>query len=105
MEISATSLAPEHTPWIAEVMTHGKDAGLHQVVNSKSWVIATCMVKEEADLLAAIPELLEHLQNMVEIAHSVSANWENGELDVAVQNLERIASAAEAAIAKAIGEA
>ena len=56
-----------------------------------------------AHLIAASPELLEHLKNIVEMAHSVSANWENGDLASAVQNLDRIATAAEVAIAKAEG--
>ncbi|MCI0464520.1 MAG: hypothetical protein L0Z62_46915 [Gemmataceae bacterium] len=58
-----------------------------------------------ACLIAAAPELLEHLEHIVEMAHSVSANWENGALDVAVRNLDRIATAAEVAIAKANGKA
>jgi DNA-directed RNA polymerase subunit RPC12/RpoP len=50
-------------------------------------------------------ELLDHLKGIVEMAKSVSANWENGNLDIAVRNLDRIATAAEVAITKAYGDA
>ncbi len=59
--------------------------------------------RANARLIAAAPELLEHLHSIVEMAHSVSANWESGDLAFAVRNLERIATAAETAIAKAEG--
>lgn len=102
MENTATS-SVEHTPWIAEIMTHGKDAGMYQVVNSKGWVIAECMVKEEAEFFAATPKLLETLQALIEMAHSVAANWENGNLAFAVNNLGRIATEAETVVAEATG--
>ena len=54
-----------------------------------------------AHLIAVAPELLEHLKNIVEMARSVSANGENGDLAIAVRNLDRIATAAEGSIAKA----
>lgn len=56
-----------------------------------------------ARLIADAPELLDHLKHIVEMARSVSANWENGDLAVAVRNLERIASSAEVAIHRAEG--
>lgn len=52
-------------------------------------------------LISAAPELLDHLRSMLEMARSVAANWENGDLASAVRNLDRIAAAAEVAIAKA----
>lgn len=45
-------------------------------------------------------ELLEHLRNIVEMARSVSANWENGNLAQSVRNLDRIATTADTALAK-----
>ena len=53
--------------------------------------------------MAAAPELLGHLTGIVEMAKSVAANWENGSLDQAVRNLDRMAIAAEVAIQKAAG--
>lgn len=51
------------------------------------------------------PELLAHLENIIEMSHSVAANWESGDLAAAVRNLDRIATAAELAITKAHGNA
>lgn len=63
--VKKQSTWPSHTPWVAEVMTYGKDAGMCQVVNSKSWVIAQCMVNEEAQNLAAVPELMNALDELL----------------------------------------
>lgn len=46
-------------------MTYGKDAGMCQVMNSKNWVIAQCMVQEEAQNLAALPELMDALDDLL----------------------------------------
>lgn len=51
--------ADDHTPWTAELVKSGFDAGFHQVVNSEGWVIATRLVTEDAQLLAAAPDLLK----------------------------------------------
>lgn len=61
--------------------------------------------RANARLIAAAPDLLEHLEDIVAIAKSVTANWENGELDQAVRSLERIATAAKVALHKAYGHA
>jgi hypothetical protein len=55
----AKSEAPfdNHTPWTAELVKSGFDAGFHQVVNSEGWVIATRLVYEDAYLLAAAPDI------------------------------------------------
>lgn len=56
----ATAKASEdHTPWTAELVESGSDAGFHQVVNSEGWVIATRLVTEDALLLTAAPDLLK----------------------------------------------
>ena len=47
------------------------------------------------------PELLRHLKGIVEMTHSVADNWESGDLAAAVRNLDRIATSAETALAKA----
>ena len=57
-----------------------------------------------ANVFAAAPDLLDHLESIVEMAHSVSANWESGDLAHAARSLERIAASAEIVIAKAKGE-
>ena len=62
-------------------------------------------IDANACLIAVAPELLEHIETIVEMAHSVSANWESGDLALAVRSLERVATSAEAAIAKAKGKA
>lgn len=97
MEITARSSAPEYTPWIAEVMTHGKDAGMYQVVNSKGWVIAECMVKEEAEFFAASPELFEALDYLLQqtvdmdLAHGIGLT--EGEKDARKKALKVFAKA------------
>jgi hypothetical protein len=53
---------------------------------------------------AAAPELLRHLESLVEMAHCVTANWENGDLATAVRGLERIATEAKATILNAYGK-
>lgn len=79
--------------YLAEIVTYDEE-GLYvdeaeQLANSR--------------LIAAGPELLAHLTGIVEMAKSVAANWESGNLDQAVRNLDRIATAAEVAIRKAEG--
>jgi hypothetical protein len=59
--------------------------------------------RANARLIAAAPELLRHLESIVEMSHSVAGNWENGDLATVVRNLDRIATAAETALAKAYG--
>lgn len=63
--MSKQSTWPSHTPWTAEVMTHGKDAGMYQVVNGKGWAIAECMVHEEAQNVAAVPDLMNALDYLL----------------------------------------
>jgi hypothetical protein len=58
-----------------------------------------------ARLIAAAPDLLGHLETIVEMAHSVSDNWESGDLAYAVRSLNCVTTEAEAAIAAARGEA
>jgi len=70
----------DHTPWTFEPVESGFDAGFYQVANSKSWVIATRLVYEDARLLAAAPDLLE-------AAELVIARWEHGDLAEAARKL------------------
>lgn len=58
--------------------------------------------QEHANLIAAVPKLLDDLKQMIELTDSVVGNWENGqELAWAVNALERYAEAARETIAKA----
>jgi hypothetical protein len=61
--------------------------------------------KANARLIATAPELLCHLESIVEMAFCVAANWTSGDLASAVRSLEQIAAQAEETIAKARGKA
>jgi hypothetical protein len=78
---------------------------LAEIVAKDEYGFAAPTDQQQANacLIAVAPELLEHLCSMVAMAHSVSENWENGDLASAVRNLDRNATAAETAIAKAYG--
>jgi hypothetical protein len=91
--VNKQSTWPSHTPWTAEVMTHGKDAGMYQVVNSKGWVIAECMVQEEAQNVAALPELMNALDDLLK--HTVDRDLAEGiALTAGAKNARRKALAA-----------
>lgn len=89
----------EDMPWLAEP----DENGFYRVVNSKSVILAQKCVKEEAELFAVAPALLQQLAEMVAMAGSVSGNWENGDLVTAVNNLERIANEAKIVLKRAHG--
>lgn len=56
-----------------------------------------------ARLFAAAPDLLDHLKRVVATARAVAASWESGDLAGAVCDLERAATTAEGALARAEG--
>jgi len=59
----------------------------------------------DARLIVAAPQLLAACRDLVDMADSLTGNWENGRaLAVAVQNLVRHTKAASAVIIKATGE-
>lgn len=63
--------------------------------------IETWVDERAARAMTAGPELLDHLRSVVEMAHSVSAKWESGDLAHAVRSLERIATNTESVIERA----
>ncbi len=102
------------TPTLATVTSPAPSSGpclLCLQGNSEAVICDDCfnnageILTDNAQVLAAVPHLLEHLRNIVEMAHSASAIWENGDLAFAARNLDRIATAAEMVIAKAEGRA
>lgn len=109
MTNSSTSSAHTPGPWLASVSHCEEIYGLdkHDCVESRSagqLVADICPTGDDeesaanARIIAAAPELLRYLKCIVEIAQSVSANWESGDLAHAVRSLDRIASAAQAII-------
>jgi hypothetical protein len=50
------------------------------------------------------PDVLRACTQLVEMAKSVLHNWENGRLDVAVQNLGLLAAEAKAVLSQAYGD-
>jgi len=99
----AIHASPAHTagPWVYQQSTKTiRGPGNHWIATMDSFDGA---VNHDANArpIVAAPELFEHLKNIVEMAHSVSANCEKGDLALAVRNLDRIATAAETSIAKA----
>ena len=74
----------DKTPWTAE---NGGD-GFYRVVNSRSVILAQKCVKEEAELFAAVPDLLS-------AAKDVIARWDHGDLAEAVRALDDVIVRAE----------
>lgn len=58
-------------------------------------------VERNVRLLQALPHLLEKLESLVELAESVAANWENGNLAASVASLSRSVQEAKTVIADA----
>lgn len=113
---TAPAKAPGHTPgpwW--DTQSYCKEIyGLesHEAVQADGRLVADIcpcgddeVAKANARLIAAAPELLEHLEWLVEAAHSVHTNWESGDLAYAVNALRVAAIASEIVIAKARGQA
>ncbi len=110
--ITTTSSAHTPGPWRTDSIGTDRIWILDEQSNYLAEIVAkdecgfavpTDQQQANAHLMAAAPELFDHLKNIVEMAHSVSANWESGDLADAVRNLNRIAITAEVAIHQAEG--
>ena len=94
MENEATSSANnDDKPWIAEP---GED-GFYRVVNDLSVVIAQKCVMEEAQLFAAVPELIEALEYLLQqtvdmdLAHGIELT--EGETEAREKAIEALTKA------------